>query len=77
MIALCRPIPADGEALIEEYNAELVRLEECGQNTWFTAPWLYAEYVLTGPRLHGFFHAIVIAGVTCELPSYWNETSVI
>jgi hypothetical protein len=38
-----RPIPADGEALIEEYNAELVRLEEHGQNTWFTAPWLYAE----------------------------------
>ncbi|KAN0136502.1 DUF89 domain containing protein [Lactarius tabidus] len=40
------PIPADGEALIEEYNAELVRLEECGQNTWFTAPWLYAECYL-------------------------------
>ncbi|KAH9019181.1 hypothetical protein EDB85DRAFT_2075854 [Lactarius pseudohatsudake] len=37
------PIPADGEALIEEYNEELVRLEERGQNTWFTAPWFYAE----------------------------------
>jgi len=40
------PIPVDGEALTEEYNAELVRLEECGQNTWFTAPWLYAECYL-------------------------------
>ncbi|KAI0297018.1 hypothetical protein B0F90DRAFT_1742372 [Multifurca ochricompacta] len=30
------PIPADGEALIDEYNAELA-------NTWFTAPWLYAD----------------------------------
>ncbi|KAH9025837.1 hypothetical protein EDB85DRAFT_2177521, partial [Lactarius pseudohatsudake] len=38
-----KPIPADGEALIEEYNEELVRLEERGQNTWSTAPWLYAE----------------------------------
>ncbi|KAI9435580.1 DUF89 domain-containing protein [Lactarius indigo] len=37
------PIPADGEALIEEYNEEL--------NTWFTAPWLYAEYRL----LRSFF----------------------
>jgi len=36
-------IPADGEALVDEYNAELARLEERGQNTWFTAPWLYAE----------------------------------
>jgi hypothetical protein len=39
-----RPIPADGEALVDEYNAELSRLEENGKNTWFTAPWLYAEY---------------------------------
>lgn len=43
-IALHRPLPADGEALVDEYNAELARLEERGQNTWFTAPWLYAEY---------------------------------
>jgi len=42
-----RPIPADGEALVDEYNAELARLEERGQNTWFTAPWLYAEYAFS------------------------------
>ena len=67
----CRPIPADGEALIEEYNAELGRLEEHGENTWFTAPWLYAEYALTVPQSHGFFfHAIMIVGVTCELPRH-------
>ncbi|KAF8486937.1 DUF89 domain-containing protein [Russula ochroleuca] len=40
------PMPADGEALVDEYNAELARLEERGQNTWFTAPWLYAECYL-------------------------------
>jgi hypothetical protein len=45
-IALYRPLPADGEALVDEYNAELARLEERGKNTWFTAPWLYAEYAL-------------------------------
>jgi hypothetical protein len=42
-----RPIPADGEALVDEYNAELPRLEERGQNTWFTAPWLYTEYAFS------------------------------
>jgi hypothetical protein len=42
-----RTIPADGEALVDEYNAELARLEERGQNTWFTAPWLYAECVFS------------------------------
>ncbi|KAH9976623.1 DUF89 domain-containing protein [Lactifluus volemus] len=40
------PIPADGEALVDEYNAELGRLGERGMNTWFTAPWLYAECYL-------------------------------
>ncbi|KAI0289666.1 DUF89 domain-containing protein [Russula brevipes] len=39
-------IPADGEALVDEYNAELARLEEHRRNTWFTAPWLYAECYL-------------------------------
>ncbi|KAI9512134.1 DUF89 domain-containing protein [Russula earlei] len=38
------PIPDDGEALVDQYNAELARIEVRGQNTWFTAPWLYAEY---------------------------------
>ena len=42
-----RPVPVDGEALVDEYNAELARLEERSQNTWFSAPWLYAEYALS------------------------------
>ena len=46
-----RPIPGDGEALVDEYNAELARLEEHGQNTWFTAPWLYAEYAFSAVAL--------------------------
>lgn len=46
-----RPIPTDGEALVDEYNAELARLEERGQNTWFTAPWLYAEYAFSAVAL--------------------------
>jgi hypothetical protein len=55
-----RPLPADGEALVEEYNAELARLEERGQNTWFTAPWLYAEYAFSAvaPPLSRDFHTL-------------------
>lgn len=64
LIALCRPIPADGEALVDEYNAELGRLEERGLNTWFTAPWLYAEYALAySPDVHSH----TFTGVTCKL----------
>jgi hypothetical protein len=72
-----RSIPADGEALVDEYNAELARLEERSQNTWFTAPWLYAEYafsVVAGPLSRDFhtFTATRCTGATCEpssLPS--------
>jgi hypothetical protein len=55
-----RPIPADGEALVDEYNAELARLEERGQNTWFTAPWLYAEYAFSAvaPPLSRDLHTL-------------------
>lgn len=35
----------DGEADVETYNSELARLKEKGKGTWFSAPWLYAEYV--------------------------------
>ncbi|KAH7909987.1 DUF89 domain-containing protein [Hygrophoropsis aurantiaca] len=45
-------IPADGEACVEEYNVELQRLSQKSQNTWFTAPWLYAECYL-----YRLFHA--------------------
>ncbi len=38
-----RSIPADGEAWTEEYNDFLNQLAERKQNTWFTAPWLFAE----------------------------------
>lgn len=43
--SLLRPIPADGEAYVDEYNAELDKLAQEKKNTWFTAPWLFAEYV--------------------------------
>ena len=54
------PIPADGEALVDEYNAELNCLKERGQNTWFTAPWLYAEYAFStvAPTLSRDSHAL-------------------
>lgn len=38
-----RPIPEDGEAQVELYNTELEELKQDKRNTWFTAPWLYAE----------------------------------
>ncbi|KAI0049733.1 DUF89 domain-containing protein [Auriscalpium vulgare] len=40
------PIEDDGETLVDEYNAELARLADDAKNTWFTAPWLYAECYL-------------------------------
>ncbi|KAF7304939.1 hypothetical protein MKEN_01208200 [Mycena kentingensis (nom. inval.)] len=39
------PIPSDGEPA-EMYNAELERLAAASANTWFTAPWLFAECYL-------------------------------
>ncbi|EKM52419.1 uncharacterized protein PHACADRAFT_260786 [Phanerochaete carnosa HHB-10118-sp] len=39
-------IPHDGEAYIEEYNVELDKLAQNKRNTWFTAPWLFAECYL-------------------------------
>ena len=55
-----RPIPADGEALVDEYNAELDNLGERDQDTWFTAPWLYAEYAFSAvaPPLSRDFHTL-------------------
>ncbi|PFH47770.1 hypothetical protein AMATHDRAFT_151339 [Amanita thiersii Skay4041] len=40
------PIPDDGEPYVDLYNGELRHLAERKQNTWFTAPWLYAECYL-------------------------------
>ncbi|GJE89042.1 protein-glutamate O-methyltransferase family protein [Phanerochaete sordida] len=39
-------IPQDGEAYVKEYNEELERLAQDKKNTWFTAPWLFAECYL-------------------------------
>ncbi|KAJ3499401.1 hypothetical protein NMY22_g19513 [Coprinellus aureogranulatus] len=39
-------IPDDGEPHSEVYNEELRKLEEDKRNTWFTAPWLFAECYL-------------------------------
>ncbi|KAG1728237.1 DUF89 domain-containing protein [Suillus lakei] len=39
-------IPQDGDILIAEYNAELESLKQTSRNTWFKAPWLYAECYL-------------------------------
>jgi hypothetical protein len=33
----------DNEADVEIYNSELARLAESEKDTWYTAPWLYAE----------------------------------
>ncbi|KAJ6619022.1 hypothetical protein B0H10DRAFT_2027309 [Mycena sp. CBHHK59/15] len=45
-----QPIGDDGEPA-DVYNSELQRLKDAGKNTWFTAPWLFAEYRL----LRSFF----------------------
>ncbi|KDQ54505.1 hypothetical protein JAAARDRAFT_196426 [Jaapia argillacea MUCL 33604] len=40
------PIAEDGEPLVDTYNSELAQLGKSAKNTWFTAPWLYAECYL-------------------------------
>ena len=37
------PIPDDGEPNREVFDKELEELALDKRNTWFTAPWLYAE----------------------------------
>ncbi|KAF8630307.1 hypothetical protein AX15_003000 [Amanita polypyramis BW_CC] len=39
-------IQDDGELHVELYNSQLEHLRNTGKNTWFTAPWLYAECYL-------------------------------
>ncbi|KAG7447265.1 DUF89 domain-containing protein [Guyanagaster necrorhizus] len=39
-------LPQDGGSQVETYNAELERLAAISKNTWFTAPWLFAECYL-------------------------------
>jgi hypothetical protein len=38
-----REIADDSEPHVELYNAELARLKAQAKDTWFTAPWLFAE----------------------------------
>ncbi|KAJ3729202.1 DUF89 domain-containing protein [Lentinula guzmanii] len=40
------PIPMDGEAHVDFYNSELENLAKASKDTWFKAPWLYAECYL-------------------------------
>lgn len=40
-----RTIPEDGEFGVAAYSAALEILRKENRNTWFTAPWLYAECV--------------------------------
>lgn len=39
-----RPIESDGGPDVAAYNEALKDLSDVGKGTWFTAPWLYAEY---------------------------------
>lgn len=69
-----RPIEEDGGAAVVTYNDELERLGANGKNTWFKAPWLFAEYVrkyffsavVTDPP---FTDAICECGAWCGTPS--------
>ncbi|KIK56194.1 hypothetical protein GYMLUDRAFT_47408 [Collybiopsis luxurians FD-317 M1] len=40
------PIPADDELHVDFYNTDLEELAKSSKNTWFKAPWLYAECYL-------------------------------
>ncbi|KAF9048020.1 DUF89-domain-containing protein [Hymenopellis radicata] len=41
-----QPIPDDGGAHVATFNTELDRLAALSKNTWYTAPWLFAECYL-------------------------------
>jgi len=41
--AFDREVPDDGEPNVTIYNTQLAELVRQNKNTWFTAPWLYAE----------------------------------
>lgn len=50
----CSPIDDQAAANVNIYNEELKHLETIGDNTWFTAPWLFAEcYMYT--RIRSYF----------------------
>lgn len=45
LITSRRDIPQDGDILVAEYNADLETLKQASLNSWFTTPWLFAEWV--------------------------------
>jgi len=47
LITFTRYIPQDEDILVAEYNADLDDLKQTFQDTWFKAPWLYAELVVS------------------------------
>ncbi|TFK69791.1 DUF89-domain-containing protein [Pluteus cervinus] len=55
-------IPQDGGSLIDTYNDNIAKLAAENKNTWFTAPWLFAECYLY--RLIRSYFA---------LASHWND----
>ena len=71
LIAWCRCIPQDGDILVAEYNADLESLKQTYQNTWFTAPWLFAEWVRFPPWTSDGW--ILLADATCMSP--WTRVT--
>ncbi len=59
------PIPNDGERYSDIYNKELESLRDEEKDTWFTAPWLYAEFVLLR-RSDNKIYSITSAGAICR-----------
>ncbi|KAG6901946.1 hypothetical protein C0995_006468 [Termitomyces sp. Mi166 len=64
------PIPDDGESGIEVYNQELSRLAGLHKNTWFTAPWLYAE--LDDPFGTEASTSYRLMRAYCAMTTHWN-----
>ena len=61
-----RPIVDDGEPSIQLFNQELVVLEAQGKNTWFNAPWLYAESVPFPHHPTSFTLTPLVPGAICK-----------
>ena len=58
------PIVDDGGPNVEIYNSLLTELRIQKKDTWFSAPWLFAEYVTVHSASHSLPNTTV--DVTCE-----------